>query len=332
MFRSWLFALPGACLCSVAFAAPTATGMVETVRGPVAPADLGPALTHEHVLVDFIGAERVSPGRYGPDEVFRVMLPHLQAVRAAGIGAVFECTPEYLGRDPVLLRRLSEATGLHLVTNVGWYKDPFLPARAAGATAQEIADRWIAEAIDGIGPERIKPGFIKIAANEGDLSALQAKILRAAALTAKATGLTIASHTTQGVTAHQQLDLLEGIGVPASQFVWVHSDAEADAEGRYRAAERGAWLSYDGIRKGNAPERLHMVTETLERYPTQLLLSQDAGWYHVGEPGGGEVAPLQWLPERFVPMLLEAGVTQSQIDAALVSNPARAFAIRAPTA
>ena len=32
---------------------------------------------HEHVLVDFIGADEVSPSRYDADAVFSTVLPHL---------------------------------------------------------------------------------------------------------------------------------------------------------------------------------------------------------------------------------------------------------------
>jgi phosphotriesterase-related protein len=290
---------------------------------------MGPTLTHEHILVDFIGADKVSPDRYDPDEVFEVMLPYLESLKAAGIQTLFECTPDYLGRDPALLKRLSLASGLHIVTNTGWYKDPFLPPFAHEATAEETAAKWIEEATEGVGPEKIKPGFIKIAVNPGDLIEVQQKIVRAAALTSKATGLTIACHTGHGGAALQELDILEEVGLEASRLVVVHCDSEPNQDLHWQIAERGAWLSYDGIREGNADKKLPLLLEALKRYPDQLLISQDAGWYHVGEPRGGDIAPLDWLPHQFVPMLKAAGVTQEQIDQLLIHNPARAFAIRA---
>ena len=51
---------------------------IQTVRGPIGASEMGSALVHEHVLVDFAGAEKVSRSRYDADEVFRVVLPHLQ--------------------------------------------------------------------------------------------------------------------------------------------------------------------------------------------------------------------------------------------------------------
>ena len=61
--------------------------MVETVRGPVPAGELGRVLPHEHVLVDFVGADQVSPSRYDGDRVFATVLPHLkQARRTLGLG------------------------------------------------------------------------------------------------------------------------------------------------------------------------------------------------------------------------------------------------------
>ena len=316
-------------LCGAA-SAQIAVGKIQTVTGPLEPGDLGRTLPHEHLLVDFIGADQVSPERYQADEVFERMLPYLKDLKAAGVETLVECTPDYLGRDPALLKRLSDASGVRLLTNTGWYKDPYLPAFAHEAGAEEIAARWIAEARGGIGPERIQPGFIKIAANEGDLSEVQRRIVRAAALTSQATGLVIASHTTQGATALQELDVLAEVGVPASRFIWVHADTEPNLELHWQAAQRGAWLEYDGIREANAAQKVPLVLEALRRFPDQLLVSQDAGWYHIGEPNGGEVAPFAWLATGFVPMLKQAGATNEQIDRLLVSNPARAFVVRAP--
>ena len=57
---------------------------VMTVRGPIPPGEMGPTLPHEHVLVDFIGADKVARDRYDADEVFGIALPHLEAHPGAG--------------------------------------------------------------------------------------------------------------------------------------------------------------------------------------------------------------------------------------------------------
>jgi phosphotriesterase-related protein len=117
---------------------------VLTVKGPLDAAELGTTLVHEHVLVDFVGADKVSRQRYEADEAFRTVLPHLLAVKERGARALVECTPAWLGRDPSLLRRLSEASGLHIVTNTGYYgagQDKYLPVHAFDESAERLAER-----------------------------------------------------------------------------------------------------------------------------------------------------------------------------------------------
>ena len=171
---------------------------IETVNGPLAAARLGVTLMHEHVLVDFIGAAQVSPSRYDADAVFTAVLPHLQQVRRLGCETLVECTPAYLGRDPRLLRRLSVASGLNILSNTGYYgaaNDKHLPEHAFHETAEQIAGRWVREYEGGIEGTGIKPALMKIGVDGSPLSAVDAKLVAAAALAHHRTGLAIASHT-----------------------------------------------------------------------------------------------------------------------------------------
>ena len=77
-----------------------------TVKGPLSTDSMGICLTHEHILVDFIGADRVSSSRYDRAAVINKALPYLRQVRAMGCKAFFECTPAFLGRDPQILKSL----------------------------------------------------------------------------------------------------------------------------------------------------------------------------------------------------------------------------------
>src|SRR5688572_20355353 len=160
MSRRTLLAAAAGSLAAAGDSEPSEAQPVRTVRGPVKPQSLGRVLIHEHVLVDFVGADRIEPGRYDPDEVFRVALPFLKRARALGCRTLVECTPDYLGRDPALLRRLSIAADLHLLTNTGYYAaaaGKYLPAHARTESADQLAVRWIKEAKEGIAPSGIRP-------------------------------------------------------------------------------------------------------------------------------------------------------------------------------
>jgi hypothetical protein len=110
-----------------------------SVTGPIHAEQLGTTLPHEHVMVDFVGAERVSRDRYDSDEVFSVVLPHLRDARRLGCQTLVECTPAWIGRDPALLARLAHASGLNILTNTGYYgaaSGKFIPRHAREESAQ----------------------------------------------------------------------------------------------------------------------------------------------------------------------------------------------------
>ncbi|MGV3517809.1 phosphotriesterase family protein [Luteitalea sp.] len=306
-------------------------GTVATVTGDVAVRDLGMVLMHEHVMVDFIGAEQVSRSRYNADEVVRVALPHLREVKELGCGTLVEATPAFLGRNVALLQRLARESGLHIISNTGYYGaagDKHLPAHAFKESAAQLAQRWINEQRRGIDGTDILPGFMKIGVDPGGLSDVDRKLVEAAAIAHKATGLPIASHTGDGVAAHQELDLLDAQGVAADAFIWVHAQNEGDDAQLKRAAERGAWVEFDGIGPDSVDRHVQLVKMMADAgHLGRVLVSHDAGWYHVGEDGGGTFRPFDTVFRRFVPAIREA-LNEAAVTQLLVANPARALARR----
>jgi phosphotriesterase-related protein len=300
-------------------------GQAVTVLGPIAPERLGRTLIHEHVVVDFIGADATRLDRYDPEEVFLKALPHLRQVKAAGCDTLVDCTPAYIGRDAGLLRRLSQASGLQMVTNTGLYgaaQNKYVPRFAYAETAQQLAARWVKEFEDGIPPSGVRPGIIKIGVNSGPLSEIDAKLVKAAAITHQQTGLTIASHTGDGVAAMAQISTLKARGVAPGAFIWVHAQNEADTRLHLHAAEAGAWVEFDGISSPAAQKHVELVLGMKQAgYLSRVLLSQDSGWYHVGEPGGGNFRPYDFLLIEFLPLLGRAGVSAKEIETLMIRNP-----------
>jgi len=300
---------------------------VMTVRGEIRAEELGRTLVHEHVLCDFIGAEKTGPHRWNPDEVFAAILPNLKAIKAQGFNAFVDCTPAYIGRDVRLLRRLADAADLHILTNTGFYKEPFLPPRAFTLDADALADEWTREWDHGIDGTDIRPGFIKIAVNPGPLVEVQKKIVRAAARTSKRTGLTIACHTGHGLAAQETIALLREEELDLDRYIFVHADSEPDREAHRAVAKAGGWVEYDAI--GWRPTAFHVELVAWAREAgigERLLLSQDSGWYYAGEPNGGNIRPYTYLQNDFLPAAVAAGIPQPFIEAILTTHAQRAFA------
>jgi len=302
---------------------------IQTVRGLIKPSQLGMTLIHEHIMVDFIGADKVDKNRYNPDEVFEVMLPYLKEIKGLGVTGFAECTPMFLARDPALLARLSESADMHIITNTGMYKEPYLPKYAFEKSADELAQMWINEIEQGIEDTNIKAGFIKIAVNPGTLIPIQQKIVHAAAITSKATGATIASHTANGIAVMESLDILKSENVPPDKFIFVHAGAEGDTKYHLSVAEQGAYVEYDSISEGEANRYIQLIKMMIDKgHEDRLLLSQDAGWYNVGEPKGGNIKGFAYLIKGFVPLMEQSGIDKKIIDKLLIDNPAKALQIK----
>jgi predicted metal-dependent phosphotriesterase family hydrolase len=332
--RLFLKSVAGAVLAAPRmWARPGCCGQIMTVTGPIPAEQAGPTLPHEHILVDFVGADQVGPHRYDSDEVRKVALPHLVKLREAGGRTLFECTPAYLGRDPGLLRRLSLESSVHLVTNTGYYgamDNKFLPPHAFTESAEELAARWTAEWEQGIEGTGIRPGFIKIGLGGGPLPELHRKLVRAAARTHLATGLTIAAHTGNQEAALEQVSILREERVDPSAWIWVHAGGAQNSEAHVRVARQGGWVEFDSIGPDTREENLERVSFMKERNLLgRVLLSQDAGWYDVNESKGEKFRPFDEFFTRFLPALRERGFSRNEIERLTVRNPQEAFSIRA---
>lgn len=314
---------------------------IMTVTGPIPASELGMTLAHEHVLVDWIGADSTGYHRWDRSDVINRMQPYFDEVLDLGIQAMFECTPAYLGRDPFILRELSENTGIRIVTNTGYYgavDNHFMPAHAWEESAEDLAARWIDEFDNGIDGSDIRPGFMKISvAGDGALSDLHSKIVTAAALTHLETGLTIISHTTGSDPAAEQVELLKELGVDPSAWVWTHAQA-GDINTQINLGLQGAWISLDNFNydpdhedenQGNLDwfrERLMLLKD--ENLLNRVLISHDAGYYNPDEEDGGPIRGYTAISNYLIPALLEDGFTQDEIIQLLIHNPAEAFGIR----
>lgn len=319
---------------------------IQTVTGLIPADSLGLALIHEHVFLDWSGADSIDPEDWDEQAAFTAILPRLQEMKKYGVRSFLECTPAYLGRNPSLLHRLSVESGLQILTNTGFYgarQNRYIPSFAYEAAAEELADIWVAEYREGIKDGdlsiRIRPGFIKIGVDaDSSLSDMHQKLARAAALTHLRTGLSIVSHTGIDTTAALQLSILQEAGVAPDAFVWTHAQ-NGTPEGHARLAKRGAWVSLDGLgwvtpgdHQGDSTA-LYQYVGFLKNLKThgllhRTLISHDAGWYTHGQLWGGDYKAHTPVFTLFKPLLIKEGFTEDDFRQLLVENPKEAYAIR----
>lgn len=312
--------------------AKSAEDYIMTVNGHIPSADAGFTLTHEHILVDFIGADKIATSRYNANEVYNKALPVLQEAVKNGCKTLVECTPNYLGRNAGLLQRLSKASGLHIISNTGYYgaaKEKFLPKHAYTDSAKQLAARWINEWETGIEGTGIKPGFIKTGVDTFPLSPVQQKLIEAAALTHLSTGLTFGVHTGNGDAALEELKIIKVMGVSPVAWVWIHAQSEKSRDIHMQVAKEGGWVSFDGLNDDSVQQYVQLLKDMkAEKLLHKTLISHDAGWYNVGEPGGGQFRSYNTVFKLMLPLLRKEGFTEDEIQQVFIVNPAKALTVK----
>ena len=129
----------------------------------------------------------------------------------------------------------------------------------------------------------------------------------------RATGLTIGAHSGQAQSAYEQLAELERVRVHPSSGIRIHAQNEPDASKYLAAARRGAYISLDGV----SPESVAMHVDRVIRLRDanlldRVLVSQHAGGYWVGEPGGRKFRPYDTACAEFIPALLDCGFSRAR--------------------
>ncbi len=305
--------------------------IIQDVNGPHTVDQNQLWLTHEHVLVDFIGADSISPHRWNHDTVIKEIMPYLQELKKHRVSYFADATPAYLGRDVLLLQKIAELSGIRIITNTGLYgayNNKYIPSFAFESTAEELADIWINEFKNGIDGTPIKPGFIKIAIDYNDsLTHMHQKLVKAAAITHLNTGLTIASHTGQAKGLWPQLNILKEAGVSPKAFIWVHAQAEENNENYLKAAEMGCWVSFDGLAWDTENHIEKLLFAKSHGILGQVLISHDAGWYEP-EKEIQTIRPYTNIFTKLYAELKEKGFTEDEFNLLISVNPSNAFTIK----
>jgi len=313
---------------------------VETVRGPVEAAELGPTLAHEHVFVMQPEALQNYGHVWGPsywDEDVRVAdaVEKLGAVRAAGIRTIVDPTAPGLGRNIPRIQRINAEVDLNIVVATGVYAFLELPNFLHYRSAHAIAELFVRELREGIDDTGVKAAFLKCAVEEHGLVGDIPKILDAVALAALETGAPVMVHTNASAsTGTIALEALTSRGVDPTRLVVAHAGDSNDLDYLRAIGDTGATLGCDrfNIHHFNPDaDRIRTLLVLLEEgYGDRIHLSHDAACFMdfmVGDPNFADERPTYLhISGEILPVLRKAGVTEEQLDQLLVDNPRRFLA------
>jgi phosphotriesterase-related protein len=321
--------------------------MVNTVLGEISPDELGMTLMHEHVIYGYAGwyaDATMSP--FDRENLVKTAVKTMGELKNYGLKTYVDATPNDSGRDPELLKEISEKSGMNIICSTGLYTE------AEGAAAyfkfrnnitdgtKEIYELYKKEITEGIGNTGVKAGVIKVATGLGAITGYEKMVLRAAARTQKETGVPIITHTEAGTMGPEQAGLLISEGADPRHIMIGHSGGSADLGYHTSILDNGVYLAFDRMgldaplwHAGPDKLRLGCIIGLIGMgYADKLMLSHDYVIRWLGRP------TLPLLPEEYVenwhpihiskdiiPAFKRAGVTDEQIDTIMVENPRRIF-------
>lgn len=345
-----------------------------TVRGPIPPEDLGITMCHVHVLSELKVAEQAKPQSKMTQEELDLLrhpvttemlgmirrhvndvcaldnnllgdvdlaIAELNAYKKAGGSSIVETSVVGLKRDPVGLKKISEATGLNIICGTGWYIGPSHPSMTKDASIEQLSAIMVRELTGGIDDLGIRAGFIKAGLSgpnpEVPFQGAEEKVLRACARTQAATGAVMTMHPChhygRARHLHTYIDILEAEGANLEKVYMSHMEFwHDDIEYQKSLLDRGITLSYDQfgceeyVRPGwsKAPDSSRVTAVgTLVKmgYASQIVLANEiVSKFRLRKYGG---LGYSHLLDNIVPDFKAFGLNDQQLHTMLVENPRR---------
>jgi phosphotriesterase-related protein len=301
---------------------------------------------HEHVFV--LSTEHVQ--NYGSDwwdEEARVAdaIEKLNALHARGIRTIVDPTVWGLGRYIPRIQRIAAQTPVNIIVATGLYVYEELPQQYAYRgpgllldIPEPLVTDFVRDITEGIGDTGVKAAFLKCCMETPELTPGVERIARAIARAHAETGAPITVHTSgPHQTGRTTVRIFKEEGVDLGKVVIGHAGDSNDLDYLVELADQGVLLGMDrfGLDIFNpGPERIKTVAALAARgYAPSMVLAHDANCFidYFGaahEAVRAATAPnwhYEHISDDVLPALLEAGVTQAQLDTMLIENPVRYF-------
>src|SRR5205823_1817084 len=306
---------------------------VETALGPVATAELGATLMHEHIVTRSPGVQENWPHLWDRAAILALAERKLADLHSRGIRAIVDLTTVDLGRDIGLILDVARRSRVHVIvaTGVWWMPQRYFSAHGVDA----VADLFIRDIRQGIGASSIKAAIIKCATDTAGVTPVIENILRASARAQKATGVPISTHTwAAGRVGETQQAIFAQEGVDLRRVIIGHSGDSEDLKYLRGLMERGSTIGMDRFGLDNflpTDKRVEVLaTLCAEGYAPKMVLSHDANcWTDMLSEDAKRRTRPRWhythISDDILPALRKAGVSEDQLDQMLVRNPRAIF-------
>jgi phosphotriesterase-related protein len=357
--------------------------VVNTVLGSMSASEMGATMVHEHCFMDSDTEFWVKPedipkrfvhlfheavsmsnldlvkraGGYSVDNGnngdLDERVQELKAYKAVGGLTVIDVTPEGMGRNNHVhkLPKASKLSGVNIVAATGHYVAASHPPRIKKQTAEQVAQDMIKEITEGILETGFKAGVIKTAVTPNRFTDADKKIMKAAAIAQKETGVPITTHLWGDLPGKwpgfQVIEMLQKNDVDLNKFYMSHIEWTESQQENWgvpvRAAAAGVYLSIDNFGKEfpygsldnsfddygyiGAPtdlDRLRLIKKLIEEgYEDKIVVGHDSA-YKVQKLAYGGPGLRHFLNN--VPTLFKhTGIDQRYVKKITIDNPRRLF-------
>ncbi len=308
---------------------------VETMSGPVAADRLGFTLMHEHIIGRSEGVSSNFPRVFDLAHWLEEAYKALVEVKAKGIDTIVDLTVMGIGRDVPSLIPVAEKADINVIAATGIYTFDEVPGYFRPRHTDEMANLFVSDINDGIQGTDVKAAIIKCCTDEPGVTPGVEKVLRAAARAHLRTGVPITTHT--HAASQRGLDqqrIFEEEGVDLGRVIIGHSGDSDNLDYLTKLLDAGSYIGMDrfGLDFFLPDEkRVATIVKLCEMgYAERMVLSHDACVYLDTFPPAAikQFAP-KWhylhISDDIIPALLEAGLSQGQIDLMTRENPRRIF-------
>ena len=333
-------------------------GHVQTVLGPIDPAELGPTLLHEHILCDirppawrdgdmtgYVIApgerfaidygETHAPGNLVLDRVDEAA-DEMAKLHAEGGRSVVDLSCGGLHPDPLGLAEVSRRSGVHIVMGCGWYVDEYQDPANAARTVDDFAAEMIAQFERGAWGTGVRAGIIGEIGCQAPWTALERCVMEAAVVAMRATGAALTIHPGRDPDGPQEVAaFLMARGVDMGRVVMSHVDRTIfDDDRLFRLADTGIVIEFDlfgiettyyklaDIDMPNDGVRVAALNRLKARGNLdRIAISQDICYRSRLKRCGGH--GYGHIFRNVVPLLLRRGFTREDVDRIVVETPRR---------
>jgi phosphotriesterase-related protein len=206
-----------------------------------------------------------------------VAVAEMEAVKAAGGGAIVDLTVTGMGRRVADLVEVSGRSGVAIAVGCGYYVEELHPPELASMEVDAIAASMLDELRDGIDGTGVRPALIGEIGTNHPPTETEWRVVRAAGRAGAESGAAVNVHLSwRGADGLDVVEALVAEGMPADRVILSHLDENLDRGYHDAVAATGCVIEFDtfgseylystasGARNPTDPERLAALAHLIE--------------------------------------------------------------------